>query len=177
MMFDQELRPQQHPPRTTTCGRRRRVAAWDAGARLRAQIDSSPAKTWKGVAALLDTFREGQPAIVTKFVAAIGRKNFLDDPVLILVNARIGIWKECNRYSDATLGEEAFDTLTDQVDVFSEALDELIARAVAISPEGVIAQVRLLTAGEPVDGRLVNLLVASIATGIRALTRRAGIQP
>lgn len=125
----------------------------------------------------MDTFREGQPAIVAKFVAALGRKNFLDDPALILVNARIGIWKECNRYSDATLGEEAFDTLADRVDVFSQALDELIARAVAISPEGVIAQVRLLHASEPVDDRLVNLLVASIAAGVRALTRRTGAQP
>ena len=160
----------------------RRVAVWNAGARLVAQIDESPWNTWDGLSALRAGFAgDDQPAIVANAIARLGRtvvgKN---DPVLVLVTARFRIWEECNRHrrenGQEVLSEAAFNALASQTGVFSDALDERIARAVATTPEGVIAQIRLLAERDeqPIDDGLVKLMVASIAAGIRKLT---GVQP
>jgi hypothetical protein len=120
----------------------RRAAGWNAGARLVAQIDESPWNTWGVLIALHTGFAgDDQPAIVAKAATTLGRtvvgKN---DPVLALVTARFRIWEECNRHrrenGQEVLSEAAFNALVSQTGVFSDALDERIARAVCDNAGG-----------------------------------------
>jgi hypothetical protein len=94
------------------------------------------------------------------------------DPLPSLVDGRFRILTEC-RASKKDDGEQPFQSGTHEAQLRARRLDEQIIRTVAVSVDGLLAQLRLLSAfyQESANGagRRGSLLIQSIAAGIERL--------